>query len=178
MSLNVSSPTEHAIFSPSSPAWLRYSDEKAIEFYRNKMAAERGTRLHAWAQETIDLKIQQSRSNKTIYKYVNDAIGFGMDTEVRLEYSELFFGTADSLIYRNGTLRIHDLKTGAGPVHREQLEIYSALYCLQHHVSPMTINIVLRIYQNDDIDEWNPDGDYIMHIMDHIKHLDNLIRIK
>lgn len=45
----------HAPFSPSQPAWLRYSDEKAITVRQNKKAAELGTRLHAWAKETIDM---------------------------------------------------------------------------------------------------------------------------
>ena len=34
------------------------------------------------------------------------------------------FGTADTIVFRNGTLRIHDLKTGVVPAHMEQLEIY------------------------------------------------------
>ena len=75
---------KHAIFSPSQSSWLRYDDEKALEVYANKKAAEIGTKLHAWAKETIDLGLKQPRSKKTIYAYVNDAIGFGMDTEVVL----------------------------------------------------------------------------------------------
>ena len=81
----------HAVFSPSQCSWLRYDDEKAIEVYSNKKAAELGTRLHEWAKTTIDLKLKQPRSKKTIYMYVNDAIGFKMDTEVVLFYSERFF---------------------------------------------------------------------------------------
>ena len=45
----------HAPFSPSQPSWLNYDDEKALDVYRNRKAAEMGTRLHAWAKETIDL---------------------------------------------------------------------------------------------------------------------------
>ena len=56
----------HAPFSASSSAWLRYTDDKAVEVYRNKKAAEMGTRLHAWAKETIDLGIKQPRSKKTL----------------------------------------------------------------------------------------------------------------
>ena len=81
----------HAPFSPSKSSWLRYDDEKALEVYSNKKAAEVGTRLHAWAKETIDLGIKQPKSKKTIYAYVNDAIGFKMDTEVVLYYSDYFF---------------------------------------------------------------------------------------
>ena len=86
----------HAPFSPSQSSWLRYDDDKALEVYRNRKAAQMGTRLHAWAKDTIDLGIKQPRSKKTIYAYVNDAIGFKMSTEVVLYYSDRFFGTADS----------------------------------------------------------------------------------
>ena len=80
----------HAPFSPSKSSWLRYDDDKAIEVFRNRKASEMGTRLHAWAKETIDLGIKLPRSKKTIYAYVNDAIGFKMKTEVVLYYSERF----------------------------------------------------------------------------------------
>ena len=121
----------HAPFSPSQPAWLRYTDEKAITVRQNKKAAELGTRLHAWAKETIDMGIKQPRSKKTLYAYVNDAIGFRMSTEVVLYYSDRFFGTADAICFRNNKLRIHDLKTGVGPVHMEQLEVYRVYTRLQ-----------------------------------------------
>ena len=165
----------HAPFSPSQPSWLRYNDEKAIEVYANRKAAEIGTRLHAWAKETIDLGIKQPRSKKTIYAYVNDAIGFKMDTEVVLFYSERFFGTADSISFRNGVLRIHDLKTGKTPVHMEQLEIYAALFCLEYKVKPNDIEMELRIYQNDEVIIHNPCGDEILPIMDKVVHFDKLL---
>ena len=79
----------HAPFSPSQHSWLRYDDSRAIEVYTNKKASERGTRLHAWAKETIDLGIKQPKSKKTLYSYVNDAIGFKMQTEVEI-YAALF----------------------------------------------------------------------------------------
>lgn len=165
----------HAPFSPSQSSWLRYDDDKAVEVYTNKKAAEIGTRLHKWAKETIDLGIKQPRSKKTIYSYVNDAIGFKMDTEVVLSYSERFFGTADSISYRNGVLRIHDLKTGKIPAHMEQLEIYAALFCLEYKVKPGDIDIELRIYQNDEIIVHNPTVEDIAPIMDKIIHLDKLL---
>ena len=70
----------HAPFSASQSAWLRYDDNKAIEFYNNKKASELGTKLHEWAKTTIDLGIKQPRSKKTLYAYVNDAIGYKMNT--------------------------------------------------------------------------------------------------
>lgn len=165
----------HAPFGASKSSWLRYTDEKAIEYLRNMRAAEMGTRLHAWAAETISLGIKQPRSKKTIYAYVNDAIGFKMDTEVVLFYSPNFFGTADSICFRNGMLRIHDLKTGVSPVKMEQLEIYAALFCLEYKIKPGEIDMELRIYQNDEILVHNPTAEDILPIMDKIVHLNKIL---
>lgn len=66
--------------------------------------------------------------SKTLNMYVNDAIGFKMIPEQILFYSENCFGTADTIMFRNRFLRIHDLKTGAIPAHMEQLKIYAALF--------------------------------------------------
>ncbi|MBR6641749.1 MAG: DUF2800 domain-containing protein [Clostridia bacterium] len=165
----------HAPFGASKSSWLRYDDDKAIETYQNMKAAELGTRLHAWAAETIKLGIKQPRSNKTISAYVNDAIGFKMSTEVVLFYSEYFFGTADAICFRNNTLRIHDLKTGSTKVKMEQLEIYAALFCLEYKIKPADIEIELRIYQNDEILVHKPEVDDIVPIMDKIVHLNRLI---
>ncbi len=165
----------HAPFGASKSSWLRYSDDKAIEVYRNMKAAEMGTRLHEWAKSTIDLGIKQPRSKKTIYAYVNDAIGFKMNTEVVLFYSERFFGTADAISFRNNMLRIHDLKTGTRQVHMEQLLIYAALFCLEYKIKPGEIDIECRIYQNDDILVANPTAEDILPIMDKIVHLNKLL---
>lgn len=165
----------HAPFSPSQPSWLRYDDDKATEVFLNRKAAEMGTMLHKWAQDTINLKIKQPRSAKTLYAYVNDAIGFLMETEVVLFYSERFFGTADAISFRNNVLRIHDLKTGKHPANIEQLEIYAALFCLEYKVKPTDIKIELRIYQNDGVLCHNPEPEEIIQIMDHIVHMDKLL---
>ena len=165
----------HAPFSASQSSWLRYDDQKAIEIYLNKKAAMMGTRLHAWAKETIDLGIKQPRSKKTIYAYVNDAIGFQMNTEVVLYYSERFFGTADAISFKNGVLRIHDLKTGKTPVHMDQLEIYAALFCLEYRIKPGEIKMELRIYQNDEVIIHNPTAEDILPIMDKIVHLNKIL---
>lgn len=165
----------HAPFSPSQSTWLRYDDDKAAEIYSNRKAAELGSRLHQWAKDTIDLGIKQPRSKKTLYAYVNDAIGYKMDTEVVLFYSERFFGTADAISFRNNTLRIHDLKTGKLPVHMEQLEIYAALFCLEYRVKPGDIEMELRIYQNDEVIYFNPTAEDILPIMDKIVHLNKLL---
>lgn len=170
----------HAPFSPSQSSWLRYDDQKAIDYYSNKQAAERGTLLHKWAKDTIDLGIKQPKTDQTLYAYVNDAIGFKMSTEVVLYYSDRFFGTADAISFRQGPngrdiLRIHDLKTGKTPVHMEQLEIYAALFCLEYRIKPGTIDMELRIYQNDEILYHNPTADDILPIMDRIVHLEKIL---
>ena len=165
----------HAPFGASKSSWLRYSDDKIVEVYNNLQAAEMGTRLHEWAKQTIDLGIKQSRSKKTIYSYVNDAIGFNMSTEVVLFYSENFFGTADAISFRNNFLRIHDLKTGRRPVHMEQLEIYAALFCLEYKIKPGDIRMELRIYQNDEILVHEPTAEDILPIMDKIVHVNKIL---
>ena len=98
-----------------------------------------------------------------------------MSPEVVLYYSDYFFGTADSICFRNNFLRIHDLKTGAHPAKMEQLEIYAALFCLEYKIKPSEINIELRIYQNDEILVHNPTAEDIVPIMDKIVHLNNII---
>ena len=165
----------HAPFSPSQSHWLRYDEEKAIEVYMNRQAAELGTKLHKWAKDTIDLGIKQPKSKKSLYAYVNDAIGYRMDTEVVLFYSPNFFGTADAISFRDGTLRIHDLKTGKSPVTIEQLEVYAALFCLEYNVKPSDIDMELRIYQNDEVLYHNPTAEDIVPIMDKIVELDKLL---
>lgn len=168
----------HAPFTASQSSWLRYDDDKILEVYANKKAAEIGTRLHEWAAETINLGLKQPKSKKTICAYVNDAIGFKMETEVVLFYSERFFGTADAICFRDGKLRIHDLKTGkVGKIesHMEQLEVYAALFCLEYKVKPGDIQIELRVYKNDEVVAWNPTAEDIVPIMDKIVHLNKLL---
>lgn len=165
----------HAPFSASSSHWLRYDDDKVLETFTNLKAKELGTRMHEWAAETIKLGIKQPKSNKTIYKYVNDAIGYKMEPEVVLFYSERFFGTADAISFRKNVLRIHDLKTGKTPVKMEQLMVYAALFCLEYRYKPSEIDIVLQIYQNDEVLYHEPTVDEITHIMDRIVHLDKLL---
>ena len=142
----------HAPFSPSQPAWLRYDDDKAIKYLIAKKASERGTRLHAWAKETIDMKIKQPRSKKTLYSYVNDAIGFRMDTEVVLYYSPNFLGTADSICFRDNVLRIHDLKTGTGQFMRNR-------FLYMQHCSVLNIRFAQAILR------WNCESIKMMTLM-------------
>ena len=165
----------HAPFGASKSSWLRYDDQKAIETFNNMKAKEIGTRLHAWAAETIKLGIKQPRSNKTLYAYVNDAIGFKMETEVILFYSQYFFGTADAICFRNNVLRIHDLKTGSTPAKMDQLLIYAALFCLEYKIKPGEIEFELRIYQNDEVLVDKPTAEDVLPVMDVIIHLNKIL---
>lgn len=165
----------HAIFNPSKYSWLNYDDQKIIDTYIKSKANQIGTRLHEWAKETIDLGLRQQRSKKTLYSYVNDAIGFGMETEVVLFYSQYFYGTADAILFKNNKLRIHDLKTGTIPAKMEQLEIYAALFCLEYQIDPGIIDYELRIYQNDEILVHEPDKEQIKDIMNKIVRYTELL---
>lgn len=166
----------HAPFSASQSSWLRYDDDKMVEVYINKKASAMGTRLHEFAKEAIDLGIKMPRSNKTLYAYINDAIGFKMSTEVVLYYSDRFFGTADSISFRNMFLRIHDLKTGKHPADMEQLLVYAALFCLEYKVKPGDLKgCELRIYQNDDVEICNPTAEEILPVMDKIIRSNKLL---
>lgn len=170
----------HAIFSPSKPSWLNYTEERAIEVYDNSRAALEGTKTHEFAALCIQRgqRLYPYRTKLTLNAYVNDSIGYQMDPEVPLVYSKLIYGTADSITFdkRKRLLRIHDLKTGSTPAHVEQLEIYAALYCLEYGVKPSTINFELRLYQNDDVLIFTPESDLIEMRMEKIVCTDKIIR--
>jgi hypothetical protein len=107
--------------------------------------------------------------------FVNDAIGFKMQPEQVLFYSYNCYGTADAISFKNGLLRIHDLKTGVTPAHMEQLMIYAALFCLEYKHKPGEIHMELRIYQNDDVQIYEPTTEEIAYIMDKIVTFDKII---
>jgi hypothetical protein len=135
-----------------------------------------GTRLHEHAAECIRLGTRLEDNQKTLNMYVNDAIGFMMQPEVVLYYSDNCFGTADAISFRRNFLRIHDLKTGVTKVHMEQLEIYAALFCLEYKKKPKDIKMELRIYQNNEILVHNPTVEDIAPIMDKIITADRIIQ--
>lgn len=165
----------HAFLGASNYHWINYDNDKLTESYYNFLAKERGTRLHALACEHIKLGIRLPEDGSTLSMYVNDAIMFGMTPEQVLFYSDNCFGTADSISFEDGLLRIHDLKTGGNPAHMEQLEVYAALFCLEYRKKPSDIKMELRIYQNDEIATFEPDVYDILPIMDHIKSFDKII---
>ena len=166
---------QHAFLGASKYHWINYDENKVADSYAKFLATQRGTIYHDFAARCITLGEKLPKSNKTLNKYVNDAIGYKMTPEQVLYYSENCFGTADAISFRNDLLRIHDLKTGVIPAHIEQLEIYAALFCLEYAVKPGDIGMELRLYQNDDITFFNPTADDILPIMDKIIAFDKII---
>jgi hypothetical protein len=166
---------KHAFLGASKYHWVNYDLVKMERIWENKFASERGTRLHRIAADLIRERIRLAPQELTLNMYVNDSIGFRMTPEQVLLYSENAFGTADAISFTKGVLRVHDLKTGHHPGSEHQGEIYCALFCLEYKVNPYDIEMVIRIYQNDQIFEFIADPDWIKQIMDKIKQFDKRI---
>lgn len=88
---------EHALFSPSTPTWISYSDEQFIDALRNKYRAALGTEIHDWAAIQIQLGQKVSgvrdaaKSIKTMIfkKYFDEHYGlseFGQTLLLHLKY--------------------------------------------------------------------------------------------
>lgn len=166
---------KHAFLSASKYHWINYDEDKMVESFTRHQATLKGTVLHDFACQCIQLGQKLPKSQKTLNMYVNDAIGFKMKPEQVLYYSDNCFGTADAIVFRNNMLRIHDLKTGVSKTHMEQLEVYAALFCLEYKKRPSDIDIELRIYQNNEIMIYNPTAEDIVPIMDKIITFDKLL---
>lgn len=158
----------HAFLSPSNYHWINYTDEKLETRYASARAAARGTDLHNLAHEAIRLNVKLSKANSTLSMYVNDAIGYKMNVEQPLFYSDNCFGHADCISFRRNVLRIHDLKTGVTPASPHQLEVYAAIFCLEYGVDPYQINMEFRIYQSRNVQVYEGIPDDIADIMDRI----------
>ena len=165
----------HAFLSPSQYHWINYSEERLADRYSTARKAQRGTELHLFAHEAIRLGIKLPDDGSTISMYVNDAIGYKMQVEQPLYYSDNCFGHADTLAFRTALLRVHDLKTGDTPASAHQLEVYAALFCLEYIITPHEIDFELRIYQNNEVSSFVPFPETIVHIMDKIVLFDQRI---
>lgn len=197
----------HAILSPSKPYWLNYDDAALEKFYISSYATEIGTLVHEYACDRIRYRMPLDPENDeaknglllhlmkngipfraidldrlfyNLVPYVNDGIGYRMESEVILKYSELCFGTADAISVRRNWLRIHDLKTGTTPAHMEQLLTYAALFFHEYKrdYRPNTMKVELRIYQNNDILVHQPTLEEIRKTMDQIVHEDKVLSRK
>lgn len=178
---------KHAFLGASKYHWLNYSHDKLAETFLNEMAKEKGTRLHAFAAEAIDLGIYL-KGRSTIALFVNDGIDFGMSPETVVFYSYNCFGTADAISFeeerrrdpeghyhKRPVLRISDLKTGKIQASEKQLMIYAALFCLEYGHNPKNMDIELRIYQTNAVSMYIPEADEILEIMELIKDFDDYI---
>lgn len=171
----------HAFLSASSYHWLNYTDEKLITVFKNKLASQRGTKLHELASMCIQMNQKLPKSEKALNAFVNDAIGYRMQSEQILYYSMNCYGTADAISFgkQRGSermiLRIHDLKTGEVPAKMDQLMVYAALFCLEYGVKPGEIDIELRIYQGYEVLYYIPKPEEILPVMDTIIRFDKLI---
>jgi len=165
----------HAFLSASRYHWIRYDEDHLFENFKNHMDAAIGTRLHAFAAEAIKLRIRMPETTATLNAYINDAIGFRMTPEVTLVASENAFGTADAVSFHDNVLRIHDLKNGVNEAKIDQLLVYACFFLIEYRFKPNEIDIVLRIYQNDQIIEYIPELDELAHIIDKIHTFDDLI---
>ena len=190
----------HAFLSPSKYSWLNYDQDKLEEAYKRQYATQIGTLLHDLAHRCIVNKIRLNKSDRhlvllnllengipqglintndilsTLVPFVNDALGFQMDSEVVLYYSDNAFGTTDAIAFKNNILRIHDYKSGITSVHMDQLYVYAALFCLEYIVKPESIKIELRIYQSGEVIYDEPDPEVIRAIMNKIVDSDRFLR--
>jgi hypothetical protein len=166
---------QHAFLSASKYHWINYDEEKLSASYAKFLATQRGTRYHAFACDCIRLGVKLPKTKKSLNMYVNDAIGYKMETEQPLYYSDNCFGTADAIAFRQNTLRVHDLKTGETPSSIHQLEIYAALFCLEYDMNPSDIHIELRLYQSDEVIVHEPPPEDILYIMNKIITFDKEI---
>lgn len=185
-------PGQHAILAPSTYKAGR-EPTKVLKNYCSRYATDIGTALHALAQKRIDrherlspelakdwivntlldANIPREVINPELYwanlmNYVNDAIGFGMLTEIPVKYSDRSFGWIDAFTYdpSTRTVRIHDYKSGFTKINEEQTLNYVALWALEYEkywkLDLRKTNYILHIYKSE-IDE---NGNVIPTIID------------
>jgi len=164
--------SDHAFLSPSSYHWINYTEEKLAYRWKTARAALEGLADHRYAAEAILLRETQMDDEHTLGMYINDCIRWRMEPELVLYFSDNCFGTADAISFRRHVLKISDLKTGVTRTSEHQLEVYTALFCLEYDVDPYDIEIELRIYQSDEVREYTPDPSHIAHIMETIIDFD------
>lgn len=189
----------HAILSASKSEWIEKDEEELIESITNSYSPAIGTLLHSYAADRIfyrermrktdvhgvkfdllrnripEFAIDLSSIFPTLMSYVNDAIGYQLDPEVVLYYSDRCYGTADAIQVDGDILRIHDLKTGTRPAKMRQLLIYAALFYLEYGVKPDDMRSELRIYQTNEILVYEPESAEIREVMKKIVEKDRVV---
>lgn len=178
---------KHSFLSASQCHWLHYTPEKLVERFENEKAKQRGTELHEFASHAINHRIRllPGHTHPAVANFVNDAIGYHMDSEVLLFYSPYAFGTADAIRYDppkkdnpRGFLRIHDLKTGVTKPKMEQLLVYAAYFCLEYGVKPEKTDFELRIYQGENIETYIPDAEDVYDAYHTIQEFSGILENK
>ena len=68
---------QHAFLGASKYHWLNYDTQRLVDAFMSCQAKEKGTRLHAFAAECINLKQKLPKSKKTLnaYKEIAQACG-------------------------------------------------------------------------------------------------------
>lgn len=158
----------HAFLSPSQYHWINYDPDRLRTRFVTAQAAMVGSELHAYAAEAISLREWQVDEDSTVGFYVNECIRHGMSPEVVLYYSDNCFGTADAIDLQGNVLKIFDLKTGNSRTSEHQLEVYSAIFCLEYGFDPYTLAFDLRIFQNGEARCYVADPNYIVQIIEQI----------
>lgn len=190
----------HAFLSASKYSWRNKTEEELIDSYKNSYATTIGTLLHSYAADCIryrePLRKNDSKGVKfdlmrrgvpefaidirsqypTLMNYVNDAIGYQMDPEVLLYYSDLCYGTTDAIQLEGNLLRIHDLKTGTTVAKMDQLMVYAGLFFLEYGFKPEKTRTELRIYQMDEIIVHEPEIEEIREVMNQIVDCDRVLQ--
>jgi hypothetical protein len=176
----------HARFGASKPAWVNWSDDKLDHVLEFDDAAAKGTRLHELARRAINDGIRMSEDPEhmtepyqaTVARYVNECIDLGMRAEVVIRYSDNFYGTADAIAYEPGLLQISDLKTGVNKVSPVQLYLYAAWFFLEYGIPPLSVKIILRIYQNGDVITVEADPEYVLFLMSRTVYIEERIQAR
>jgi len=193
---------KHAFLGASTYHWLRWDEMTLEQRYYSQYAQTIGTIIHELAEDLIRNKIKLAKSDKKIIDitlsrmgvhraaynsdeilsnlmpFVNDAIGYRMEPEVLLYYSNNCFGTSDAigLDEYNKILRIHDYKNGKTPCKMDQLMIYAALFYLEYKLKPINYTTELRIYQNGETIIFVPEPNEIDYVMNRIVESDKYIK--
>lgn len=175
----------HAFCGASKKSWRNWTVDQLIAYKQSSYAQAIGTLLHEYAAANIENHFRMYKTDKrgvlryltvekglpsnvvdidrlfpNLMNYINDCIGFRMDAEKVLYYSDDFYGTTDAIYWSDKTheLKISDLKTGITPVEFDQLENYAAFFCLDYKVKPNQIKkLEFRLYQNGEVLYAEPD---------------------
>lgn len=87
---------KHAQFSPSSSAWLRYTDEKIVQSYSNRNRKTLGTELHDYASSQIEL-LQKAANTKSMINGVATFIFTKYKILNQLDYGKMLIQSLKEL---------------------------------------------------------------------------------